>query len=127
MLEHTPGTTAVLAELRRVVHDGAWVWLSWTNWYSPWGGHEITPFHYLGPRLGLKAYRRLKGEPRKNVPGIGLFPVHIGRTIAAVKHSPAWELVDAVPRYYPSQRWLMRVPGLREVAAWNCVLVLRAR
>ena len=41
-----------------------------------------------------------------------------------VDERPGLRLVDALPRYYPSQRWIMKVPGLREVAAWNCVLVV---
>ncbi len=127
MLEHTPDTEAVLTELVRVIRPGGWGWISWTNWYSPWGGHEITPLHYLGPRLGLAAHRRLRGEPRKNVPGVGLFPVHVGRTLDLVRRHPDLSLIDALPRYWPSQRWIARVPALREVAMWNCVLLLRRR
>jgi arabinofuranan 3-O-arabinosyltransferase len=37
---------------------------------------------------------------------------------------PDVRLIDVKPRYYPSQRWIVRVPGLREVAMWNCVLIL---
>ena len=124
VLEHAPDTAAILGEIARVLAPGGWAWVSWTNWYSPWGGHDITPFHYLGPELGLKVHRRLRGEPRKNVPGEGLFPVHVGRTLELVRATPGLRLVDALPRYYPSQRWLLKVPGLREVATWNCVLVL---
>lgn len=125
MLEHTPDPAAVMAEIERVLRPGAWAWVSWTNWYSPWGGHEIVPLHYLGPRVGLAVWRRLKGEPRKNVPFEGLWPTHVGRTLAMVRARRGLHLVDAVPRYYPSQRWILRIPVLREVATWNCLLLLR--
>jgi SAM-dependent methyltransferase len=125
MLEHTPDPGQVLDEIERVLCPGGWAWLSWTNWYSPWGGHEIVPFHYLGPRYGLAAWRWLRGEPRKNVPFEALWPTHVGRTLAMVRSRPGLRLIDAAPRYYPSQRWILKVPGLREVATWNCLLLLR--
>jgi hypothetical protein len=33
-------------------------------------------------------------------------------------------VLDARPRYYPKQRWILRIPGFREVATWNCELLL---
>jgi glycosyltransferase involved in cell wall biosynthesis/SAM-dependent methyltransferase len=124
MLEHTPSAEPVFEELERVLRPGGWAWVSWTNWYSPWGGHEIVPFHYLGPNKGLAVWRRLYGEPRKNVPYDALWPTYVGRTLKMVRQRPGLRLVDALPRYWPSQRWILKVPGLREVITWNCVLVL---
>jgi SAM-dependent methyltransferase len=128
LLEHTPRPAEILAEIERVLRPGAWAYLSWTNWYSPWGGHAITPFHYLGPRLGLKTYRAVLGEPKgKNLPYERLWPTHIGQVLRLVRQRPGLRLLDAYPRYYPSQRWILRVPGLRELATWNCVLLLQRR
>jgi SAM-dependent methyltransferase len=124
MLEHTPDPRAVLSELVRVLRPHGWAWVSWTNWYSPWGGHELSPFQYLGPRWALRAYTRLRGTP-KNVPGVGLFPTHVGQVLRLVKAEPGLELLDARPRYWPRQRWIIRVPGVREVATWNCELHLQ--
>jgi hypothetical protein len=34
-------------------------------------------------------------------------------------------LSDVAPRYWPSLRFLARIPGLREVAMWNCVVLIK--
>jgi len=31
------------------------------------------------------------------------------------------------PRYYTELGWLLRVPGFREVLAWNCALLIERR
>lgn len=124
LLEHTPAVAPVLSEVERVLKPGGWAWLSWTNWYSPWGGHEIVPLHFLGPKRGYRAWVRLFGIPRVNIPYDELWPTYIGRVLDMVDRQPGLRLVDACPRYWPSQRWILKVPGLREVLTWNCVLEL---
>jgi SAM-dependent methyltransferase len=124
MIEHTPDPNAVLDEMCRVVRPGGWIWLSWTNWYSPWGGHDMSPLHYLGPELGLRTYRKIKHRDPKNCPGRSLFPVHIGPTMRRIRSMSGLRIRRAEPRYYPSQRWILSVPGVREVLAWNCLVIL---
>ena len=124
MLEHVPDTRAVLTEIARITRPGGWAYVSWTNWYSPWGGHDMTPYHLLGPTRGPRLYERRKGPPPKNRYGTGLFPVHVGPTLALVDELSEWRLVRAEPRYWPRLRWIVSVPGVREVVTWNCVLWL---
>lgn len=125
MLEHVAaGPLRVLTEAERVMRPGGWFYLSFTNWYSPWGGHAISPFHYLGPRIGLALFRRVHGEPVKNVPGVGLFPVHIGQVVRLVRDRTDFAVRAMVPRYYPDLSFICRIRGLREILAWNCLLLL---
>ena len=125
LLEHTPNTPEVIAEIERILRPGGWGYISWTNWYSPWGGHDMSPYHFLGPRLGPRLYERRHGPPRKNPYGAGLWAVHIGPTIRLVRDRPSLRIEGIEPRYWPKLGVITRIPGLREVATWNCVIRVR--
>ena len=127
LLEHTPDAEPVIAEIERVLRPGGWGYISWTNWYSPWGGHDMSPYHYLGPRLGPRLYERRHGPPRKNPYGAGLWARHIGPTLREVAARSGLEIERVEPRYWPQLRLLCQVPGLRELVTWNCVIRVRRR
>jgi SAM-dependent methyltransferase len=126
VLEHVPDARGLIDEMVRVTRPGGLIYLSFTNWYSPWGGHEMSPWHYLGPRVAERHYVRRLGRLPKNRFGSTLFPAHVGPVLRQVRARDDVEVVEARPRYYP--RWcraLVRVPGLREIATWNLLLILR--
>lgn len=125
LLEHARDSHSVIREMERVLRPGGWGYLSWTNWYSPWGGHDMTPYQFLGPRLGPRLYERFHGPPRKNRYGEGLFAVHIGPTLRYARRRDNLSIERVEPRYWPWARFLARVPGVREVLMWNCVIRFR--
>lgn len=125
LLEHVRKPGVVADELVRVVRPGGLVFLSYTNWWSPWGGHETSPWHWLGGRRAVARYTRRHGHPPKNRVGETLFKISVawGMRWAA---RPGVHVVSARPRYLP--RWaapLVRVPIVREVLSWNLLLLVR--
>lgn len=129
VLEHVPDPVRMAEEMLRVTRPGGVVFLSWTPWLSPWGGHETSPWHYLGGRRAADRYARRHGYRPKNDVGRSLFPCPVGpmvRWARDVEGSGRAEVLDVFARYHPWwAQWVMRVPGLREVVSWNAVVVLR--
>ncbi|SDI50620.1 Methyltransferase domain-containing protein [Actinokineospora alba] len=126
VLEHVPTPHVMLDEMVRVTKPGGTVFMSFTPWYSPWGGHETSPWHFLGGHYARRRFTEKNGEEPKNKFGESLFAFSIGAAIKWAKQCEEATLVRAFPRYHPSwATWIVRVPGLREVASWNLVLVLR--
>jgi SAM-dependent methyltransferase len=126
LLEHVPAPWRMCDELVRVTRPGGLVVIGFTNWLSPWGGHETSPWHYTGGRRAARRYTRRHGHPPKNVYGTSLFRVSVAAALRWARHCSGATLVDARPRYHPdAARAVLAVPGLREVLTWNLLLVLR--
>ena len=126
VLEHVGDWRTMLSEMVRVTKPGGIIFVAFTNWLSPWGGHETSPWHYLGGERAALRYARKHGEPPKNRYGVSLHSVSVADALRWARETSEAELIDAVPRYLPSwTRPLLRAPGLREFATWNLLLVLR--
>jgi ubiquinone/menaquinone biosynthesis C-methylase UbiE len=128
VLEHVADPAAMLAEMVRVTKPGGTVFVSFTPWFSPWGGHETAPWHFLGGRYARRRYVTKKGHEPKNKFGESLFALTVGKALRWARTSSQAILVRALPRYHPWWAvWIVHVPVLRELASWNLVLVLRKR
>jgi arabinofuranan 3-O-arabinosyltransferase len=129
VLEHVATPEAMLDEMLRVTRPGGTIFVSFTPWLSPWGGHETAPWHLLGGDRARQRYLRRTGREPKNRFRETLFPVSAARAmrwVRAARRTGAVSVVDVLPRYHP--RWahfLARVPGLRESLTWNFTFVLR--
>jgi SAM-dependent methyltransferase len=128
LVEHLAAPWRFADELVRVTRPRGLVVISYTTWLSPWGGHECSPWHYLGGYRATERYGRRYGRPPKNRYGVNLFPVSAAEGLRWARRHPAVDLLDARPRYLPAwARPVLRIPGLREVVTWNLWLVLRRR
>lgn len=127
VLEHLSDPCLLIGAAGKLLKPGGSFYLSWTNSLSPWWGHEFAPLHYLGARRGARIFDRLSKRTRKHDPYVNLFPYSIGRILRLIRGEPDLEVVSVVPRYYPELAWLMRIPLLRELLAWNCVILIEKR
>jgi SAM-dependent methyltransferase len=124
VFEHLSQPRRFLGEAHRLLTPEGALFLSWTNWLSPWGGHEFSPWHYLGAGLGPRIHDAL-GKSRFHRPGVNLFVTHIGRTLGWIREDGTLRIAARAPRYYTEFGWLLSVPVVREFLAWNCALLLK--
>ena len=128
VLEHVPDPWLMAAEMVRVTRPGGIVFVSYTTWFGPWGGHETAPWHFLGGRRARRRYLARHGHEPKNRFGESLFAVTVADGLRWARTQHVADVVHLIPRYNPRwSHWLLRVPVLREVVTWNLVLVLRRR
>jgi SAM-dependent methyltransferase len=128
VLEHVARPRRMAEEMLRVTRPGGVVFLSYTTWLSPWGGHETAPWHYLGGAWAARRYHSKTGHPPKNEFGRTLFPTSAQTMVNwahEVESLGRANIVATFPRYHPGwAHWVARVPWVREVAVWNFVVVL---
>ena len=127
VFEHLSKPDRVLSSIGSLLSNRGSFYLSWTPWYSPWGGHEFSPFHYLGARFGYSFYTRILKKPSQHVPYQNLFPTYIGRTLRRIRNESNLRIVQIAPRYYPECSFLMHIPIVREFLAWNCAMLIKRR
>lgn len=137
LIEHVPDPAALLAEIKRTLVPGGYCYLSFPPFYSPLGGHEFAPFHYLGERWALRlAGRRLRRQGwARDLYGVdpnpasfsevyqasGLYKMTIARARRLIAASGLLS-VDLSTRYLPLNpaRW----PVVGEVLTWHVQFLL---
>lgn len=126
VLEHVPDRTRMADEMVRVTRPGGLVYLSYTLWLSPWGGHETSPWHYLGGSYAAERFTRRNGRRPKNDFGRTMYAARADEMIRWARSQADADIVDLRPRYLPTwTKPVVHVPFLREVITWNLLIVLR--
>lgn len=128
VIEHVPEPWTLADEAMRVLKPGGLAFLSYTLWWGPHGGHETSPWHYLGGDYARRRYQAKYGKSPKNVFNDSMFAVSAQSGLNWAKQQPHGRLVDVCPRYHPAwARWVTHIPVVREVVTWNLCLILRKK
>jgi len=138
LIEHVRDPQVLLEEIRRVLKPGAVAYVSFPPYYSPMGGHEFAPYHYLGERIALRmvSRRRVVAEWVKSMysaneeaasfddlyAGWGLYQMTIRKMRRLIR---VVDLVceDLSTRYLPVSA--IRWPIVGELLTWHAQFLLR--
>ena len=102
VIEHVSNPKGFFAELVRVVRPGGLIFLAFTNWFSPFGGHETSPWHYFGGEWAALRYERKLGYPPKNRYGTSLYRLDISEVVTWAKQLPVCGIGRCVPTVLPA-------------------------
>ena len=126
VLEHVTEPHLMLEEMARVLRRNGVGYLAYTPWLSPWGGHETSPWHYLGGERAVRRYTKRTGQRPKNEFGVSLFELHMRTVRAWFAQSHGVEVLWEGPRYLPpSWRLVSHMPFAGEMVSWNHLIVFR--
>lgn len=128
VMEHVTQPGLIAEEMLRVLKPGGLLFISYTAWYGPWGGHETSPWHLLGGHFARRRFERKNGRPPKNRFGETMHAATVAGGLGWAKAHPGVEILEAAPRYHPDWAdFILTIPGVREVASWNLMLILRKK
>lgn len=138
LIEHVKNPEFLLNEIVRVLKPAGILYLSFPPFYSPKGGHQFSPFHYLGEKTALKLFQKVKHRYLK-IPWVsermvsdplsysdsfttwGLYRMTIQRAEQILRNTHLRTL-------NLSTRWLplntARIPILRELITWHVQFLL---
>jgi SAM-dependent methyltransferase len=128
VLEHVADPAGFVDEMIRVTRPGGLIYISFPNWHSPWGGHEMSPWHLVGAGYAARRYVRRHGRAPKHELGRNLYRIHVGQVLRMMRARADIQMVEALPRYYP--RWcafVVLLPGIRELVTWNLLMIVRRK
>jgi SAM-dependent methyltransferase len=124
LIEHVSDPFNLVKEIKRVLKSGGHCYLSFPPFYSIRGGHQFSPFHYLGERWALRLSRlfkkalpdwvikvyKLSSSPPSFAEAYrnwGLFKLTIAEAARIIMNCNGLEIIDVSPRYLPlnTARW----------------------
>ena len=114
---------AILDEMIRVTRIGGSIVIHNVTWWSPWGGHETSPWHLLSGSYARRRFLRKHGVPPIHSYGVTLYRMRIRDVLNYINDDPRIVVVQSRPYWLPEGfGWLLKTPVLREVLTLNIAI-----
>jgi SAM-dependent methyltransferase len=138
LIEHIHDPNKLMFEIDRILQPKGYLYLSFPPFYSPAGGHQFAPFHYLGERLAISIFMHRKNYTKQEWMKRYISPTPISystsfgtwglyrRTITWAKREIkkfSWSLIDCSARYSPLNP--TKLPILGEFLTWHVQFLIQ--
>ena len=125
-IEHVENKKKALEEIKRVLMPGSLCYLSFPPFYSPVGGHQFKPFHYLPPKMCIylcKKMKKIECESYATSFGNwGLYPTTIKQVTHLITET-GFRIERLTTRFMSIN--FARIPWLNEFLTWHVEFILR--
>lgn len=113
VIEHVPDQRKMITECYRLLKHGGLFYLSFPPYYSPVGGHSISPLHYIPGKFPLWLYRKMN---ESNDPRFRKYYGLVVTTLSSVEYllRDLFVVVALKARVFGFLTPLLKIPFLRE-------------
>ena len=105
---------------------GSLCYLSFPPFYSPVGGHQFKPFHYLPPKMCIYLCKKMKKieceSYTKSFGNWGLYPTTIKQVKKLIKGTN-FTVESITTRFFSIN--VAKIPLLNEILTWHVEFILR--
>ncbi len=112
VIEHVPGQRKMIQECHRILKDDGLFYLSFPPYYSPVGGHSISPLHYIPGKFPFWLYQIKTQRQDPSFKYYGLYKTTIRSVEKLVK--PFFQILERRARVFDFLNPLLSIPIIRE-------------
>ncbi len=125
VIEHVPNQKKMIQECKRILKKEGIFYLSFPPYYSPKGGHSISPFHYLPKKIAFKLYKTFYQGKHKNFKYYGLVKTTIKSAKNLIKND--FKIIKIKARIFDFLNPIAKIPLLNEILIHHVELILQKK
>ena len=123
VIEHVKDQDKMIKECHRMLKKDGLFYLSFPPYYSPTGGHSISPFHYLPGKIPFLLYKKFHIKDHESFVYYGL----IKTTLRSIKKQikGLFDIVDITPRLFNFLKPFLAISIVNEVISHHVEFLLK--